>query len=813
MPQAVVALAGAATASAATTFAFAAGAGLLLREVSKALTPKPKGPGRQVIPTEYSGTIEPRRIIYGQNRTSGMNALSATVTGSTGEYLHQVLVVSGTEIDDITSVYFDDVEITDAQIASDGAVTGGTFSGKASIRRYTGTSTQTVDDILTTAIPQWDANHMLRGNGYLALRYTYDTDKYKNGKPEVSCIVRGRRVYDPRLDVTPGASPTNASYIAYSTNPALILADYLMLDIGGAEDATRIDWGLVVTAANICDENVLIPPAAPTTTQDRYTLNIMFEAPLSPEEMMDQIATIARHMNGHCYYSGGKWRMYAGAWTSNAFALTESDFLGDVQISTAFSRISGGFYNAVRGSYVDPARGGLPAEFSPVFNTTYEAADGERIYSDVELPGCNNDYEAQRWAILHNRQGRRQRVVTALFSLAAFKIRPYETGTVTISEIGWTNQQVRCLGWKFTPDPAIELTLIEAASSDFTDPGVSDYGVPGTVTAPTSANFLPGAPGNFTATGQLNAILLRWERPANAPAGVLYQVYEYTSNSPFSSASQVGADTADTQMVLPKLDTTERYYWVRAKVPATGNTGSTTPSTNGLPGKASAISAALSGSVSPGSATSTGVGSSQTTNSVTAAGIAGTSPYTYAWAFTAGGTGITITSASAAATTFSATGLAIGETRTGTATCTITDSAAATYTVSVSVTISRTSGITLNSKSVSHIVPSPTDATASYQLANTRDVVISPGSTSDDWADAALTASDFECRATIVSGSVSTGTTGSWLGLGTSRTWTRTRTSNVEGDDVVVLTIEIRDVATSTVQATATITLTASVYT
>ncbi len=806
----VVAAVGAIASVATASFVGAALTIGTLGIVGKALTPKAKRPARSPIPVEYAGTVEKRRVLYGQRRCGGLNALPATVTGSTGEYLHQVLVLTGTEITAIPSVYFDDTEITNAQIGADGTVSAGTYANKASIRRYLGTSTQVVDDILTTAIPAWDSAHRLAGNGYLALRFNYDTNVYKNGKPEVTAVVQGRKVYDPRLDVTPGASPTNASYIAYSENPALCLADFLMLDIGLGEAATRIDWDLVVTAANICDENVLIPPASPTTNQDRYTCNLLIDDPADFESVIE---TIAQAMNGVCYYSGGKWRMYAGAWTSNAFALTESNFMGSVKISTARSRKSGDYYNAVRGTYVDPTRGDQPAEFSPVFNTTYETDDGERIYADVELPACDNDYEAQRWAILHNRQSRRQRVVTATFDLAAYKIRPYETGTVTLAEVGWNAQQVRCLAWRFTPEPAVELTLIEAASSDFTDPGVSDYGVPGTVTTPTSADFKPGAPGNFTATGLANGILFRWERPANAPAGVLYQLWEYTSDSPFSSATQVSPDTADTQYLLPKTDTTQRYYWVRAKIPATGAVGSTTPATNGLPGKAASVSATLSGSVSPGSATASGVSSSQTTNSVTATAIAGTSPYTYAWTFTSGGTGITITSASSASTTFSSTGLAIGETRTGTAQCTITDNVGATFTVSVSVTISRTSGITLSNKNVTHIVPSPTDATASYQLANTRDVVISPGSTSDDWADAALTASDYECRATIVSGSVSSGTTGSWLGLGTSRTWTRTRTSNIEGDDIVQLTVEIRDVATSTVQATATITLTASVYT
>ncbi len=69
-------------------------------------------------------------------------------------------------------------------------------------------------------------------------------------------------------------------------------------------------------------------------------------------------------------------------------------------------------------------------------------------------------------------------------------------------------------------------------------------------------------------------------------------------------------------------------------------------------------------------------------------------------------------------------------------------------------------------------------------------------------------AADYEHRATIVSGSVSTGTTGSWLGGGTDREWTRVRAT--AGTSTVVLDIEIRATSTTTTLVTARITLQAT---
>lgn len=70
-------------------------------------------------------------------------------------------------------------------------------------------------------------------------------------------------------------------------------------------------------------------------------------------------------------------------------------------------------------------------------------------------------------------------------------------------------------------------------------------------------------------------------------------------------------------------------------------------------------------------------------------------------------------------------------------------------------------------------------------------------------------AGDFEVFINVTSGSLSSGTAGSWVNLGSTQTWTRARTG--PGVATCIFTVTIRDVATQTTQATATVTLTATV--
>ena len=102
-------------------------------------------------------------------------------------------------------------------------------------------------------------------------------------------------------------------------------------------------------------------------------------------------------------------------------------------------------YNAVRGNFMNAARNYQPDEFPPILNSTFSTEDGETLYTETNFPCCTDIFEAQRNAMIVSRVSRDQRVVTANFGMSAYGVKVWETGTITIAEIGWVNQTVRCI--------------------------------------------------------------------------------------------------------------------------------------------------------------------------------------------------------------------------------------------------------------------------------------------------------------------------------------------------------------------------------
>ena len=111
---------------------------------------------------------------------------------------------------------------------------------------------------------------------------------------------------------------------------------------------------------------------------------------------------------------------------------------------------------------------------------------------------------------------------------------------------------------------------------------------------------------------------------------------------------------------------------------------------------------------------------------------------------------------------------------------------------------------------------SPADATISYNI-NTSGTVtqgVNGGAptTIQTWL-AAGSSSDYCVRADIASGSVTSGTIGSWLQLSSGRAWTKSRTSNLVGTETVtlVLTLGLWNGGSPVTIDTASITLNATV--
>ena len=102
---------------------------------------------------------------------------------------------------------------------------------------------------------------------------------------------------------------------------------------------------------------------------------------------------------------------------------------------------------------------------------------------------------------------------------------------------------------------------------------------------------------------------------------------------------------------------------------------------------------------------------------------------------------------------------------------------------------------------------SPTPATATWSM-NSGGTVSGTAIGSYTWLNTGA-AGDYELRATVTSGSLSTGASGIWQSLSSTRTWTRKRSG--VGNSVCTVKIEVRAVATGLIVATATINLDAEV--
>lgn len=120
---------------------------------------------------------------------------------------------------------------------------------------------------------------------------------------------------------------------------------------------------------------------------------------------------------------------------------------------------------------------------------------------------------------------------------------------------------------------------------------------------------------------------------------------------------------------------------------------------------------------------------------------------------------------------------------------------------------------TLSNRSVtSFTTPGPGTAISQFILnSDGRAQYVQDGVTSDvsgEWRVAGAS-SDFEARATVNSGSLTAGTTGSWVGLSSTQTWSLTRST--AGLSNCNFTLEIRRASDGVVLTSASITLTSEV--
>jgi hypothetical protein len=227
------------------------------------------------------GTTESVKLIYGEIETPGFLAFMGTSSDTTKLYFvivvahHQCQAITQFRIDG-TRIYLNQWASGTTNLVSHPQFIGEDGNSKLKITVHLGTNSQAVDADLFADCPQWDSTHVGKGVCYYVVQCTFDKKAWASGAPQnFFALVKGRRLYDPRLDSTNGGSGshryTDATTWAWSNNPALVLRDYMtggsicydvatpntLLTLGDVN--SRIDDAYVIAAANHCEESCTIP--------------------------------------------------------------------------------------------------------------------------------------------------------------------------------------------------------------------------------------------------------------------------------------------------------------------------------------------------------------------------------------------------------------------------------------------------------------------------------------------------------------------------------------------------------------------------
>lgn len=428
-------------------------------------------------------TVQPQSFTYGVDMLSGA-LIFANTTGESNKELTRLVAMHGREVDSYIAFRIDDTDIViGVDIASDSApVTGGIYDGVMSIDSKLGSLTQTaIADLVSRYPGLWTGGaHRARGWTLLYTRMTIvsGNNAYQNGIPQnMRARVRGHKVYDPRLDDTNGGTGPHRfdddTTWEFSDNPALCLSDFLRFEnVGFGESNSRIDWPLVIIAADICDETVLVP--TPPATQKRYTCNFTFLASVQREQVKEMLETA---MLGRVVFSQGLWKMWAGAVQTPDVTLTEANMAGAALQVQATSG-SQARYNRVRGKFVDPTRNYTANAYPEQRSALFEAQDNTVKYQVFDVNTCNNSFEAQRDAIHKLRMSRNQRVVVFPGNWSCFRIQPGTVVELDMVELGFNGEKFFVTQWELKTDGSgVQLTMVEENDSVWTDPDVNDYTV------------------------------------------------------------------------------------------------------------------------------------------------------------------------------------------------------------------------------------------------------------------------------------------------------------------------------------------------
>lgn len=379
------------------------------------------------------------------------NTYDTTTATPTNEYLYVALVLCEGEVQDITDILIDDIPATDPK-----------YSGLININVYKGSDNQTntvddlgADDILRTSSEDWTADHRLRGVAYLGMRFKWDEEAF-SGIPEVTALVTGKKVYDPRTATT-----------AWSDNPALCIRDYLTnTRYGKGIPTSAIDDVAIAAAANDCDESVTLYDGG--GSGKLFTCNAVLD---TSKSLFDNLNTLLLGCRGFLPYSQGQYRLKIDGSRSSEFTFTNNEIIDGIVITgeskdEKLNRVSVKFPNPDANWQPDTA---IWPPAGSTEETTFLAEDGGvLLQEDIDLDTITNYYQARDLARVLVLRSRNAITCSIKTTSEALQLEIADVISITHSTPGWVNKPFQVTQMQLNEDGTVSLNLLEYDSTIYT---------------------------------------------------------------------------------------------------------------------------------------------------------------------------------------------------------------------------------------------------------------------------------------------------------------------------------------------------------
>lgn len=444
------------------------------KEAAKAAQDAAKG-----VLLNKNSNIEHIPVIYGERRVGGTRVFVSSKDvpgGDNNEYLYVALVLCEGEIESVTDIKINEDPITDTR-----------FNNLISYNVHLGADDQVADTLLQEA-PDWDSSHRLRGVAYLAVRFKYDRDAYTGGVPDITCVVKGKKVYNPQTDTT-----------AWSDNPALCLRDYLTnTRYGKGLPASAINQASFNTAADTCDTYEVTPYDGASDLrifQTHYVLD-------TGETILNNVKEILQGCRGFLPYYDGQYHLHIDGSASSQKTFNTDNIIGGIKIDsndkrTTYNRYFVKFanqdidYQPDQASYPDHGDSGTYDDF-------VEEDNDEALHVTNELKTVTNYYIARDFARILTERSRNATRVSFVADSSALELLVSDVITVNHPTPDWGDKLFQIEEITLNSDMTVNIVALEYDSTIYTyDTSLQQREYPDT-NLPNV--FDVGTPQNFTST-------------------------------------------------------------------------------------------------------------------------------------------------------------------------------------------------------------------------------------------------------------------------------------------------------------------------